>query len=161
MFNYQPQTLCGIKDWSIFVPFSNGLDLYGSFSLDCFNINKILFDKRWSRLNLPFFLDLWSGLFKIRLHRDHMKSVLLKVWIWMVGFQIPTVVWISNGQKEVGLLMVQFFEWDPKTKPFKIRTKGFHFVRNHLKSVQKHPDSESSCYQMVCFLNGWELGLWL
>ena len=36
-----------------------------------------------------------------------------------------------------------------EAKPFEILTNGGHFVKNHLKSTQKHPDFESSGFSLV------------
>ena len=48
------------------------------------------------------------------------------------------LVWISNGQKEVGLQRVWILNgiWNPEAQPFDIWTFGRHFVKNHLKSWQ-------------------------
>ena len=61
------------------------------------------------------------------------------------------LVWISNGQKEVGLQMVQISNgiWNLEAQPFEICTYGRHFVKNHLKSGQKHLDFEWSSLWMV------------
>ena len=50
------------------------------------------------------------------------------------------LVWILNGQKEVGLQMVQILKgiWNPKVQPFEIPTNG-----------RKRPDFEWSGFQMV------------
>ena len=39
--------------------------------------------------------------------------------------------------------------WNQEAQPFEIGTNGSHFVKNHLKSGQKHPDFEWSGFQMV------------
>ena len=54
-----------------------------------------------------------------------------------------------NGPKEVGLANGLDFGWDLEAQPFEIRTNGWHFVKNHLKSGQKRPGSEWSGFQMV------------
>ena len=61
------------------------------------------------------------------------------------------LVWILNGRKEVGLQMVQISNliWNSKAQPFEIRTNGCHFIKNHLKSRQKHIDFEWSSFWMV------------
>ena len=61
------------------------------------------------------------------------------------------LVWILNGQKEVGLQIFWILNgiWDMEAQPFEIWTKGHRFVINHLKSWQKCPDFEWSGYQMV------------
>ena len=47
--------------------------------------------------------------------------------------------------------MVQIFNgiWNLVSQPFEIQTNGHHFVRNHLKSGQKHSDFEWSGFWMV------------
>ena len=44
------------------------------------------------------------------------------------------LVWISNGQKEVGLQMVWISNgiWNPEAQPFEIGANGHHFVNNYL-----------------------------
>ena len=58
---------------------------------------------------------------------------------------------ILNGQKEVGLQIVQILNviWNLEAQPFEIQTNGRHFIKNHLKSGQKSPDFEWSGFQMV------------
>ena len=62
------------------------------------------------------------------------------------------LVWISNGQKEVGLQMVQISNgiWNPETQPFEIRTNGHHLVKKPFEIRTK-----TIGFQMVQFLNGW------
>ena len=45
------------------------------------------------------------------------------------------LVWILNGQEEIGLQMVQILNgiWDPEAQPFEIQTNGCHFVKNHFE----------------------------
>ena len=61
------------------------------------------------------------------------------------------LVWILNGQKEVGLQMVRIWKgiWNPLAQPFEIWTSGRHFVNNHLKYGQKYPNLEWSSFRMV------------
>ena len=61
------------------------------------------------------------------------------------------LVWIFNGQKEVGLKIVWILNGfcTPEAQPFELRTNGHHFVKHHLKSGQKCPDFEWSSFQMV------------
>ena len=61
------------------------------------------------------------------------------------------LVWISNGQKEVGLQMVWISNrnWYPEAQPFEIWINGPLFVKNHLKSGHKRSDFECSSFQMV------------
>ena len=47
------------------------------------------------------------------------------------------MVWILNGILNL------------EAQPFEIQTNGRHFVKNHLKSGQKHPDFEWSGFLMV------------
>ena len=62
-----------------------------------------------------------------------------------------STVGISNGPKEVGLQIVWILNriWNPETQPFKIRTNSGHFVKNHLKSLQKCLDFKWSGFRMV------------
>ena len=50
----------------------------------------------------------------------------------------------TTGPTQVGLQMVWIMNgiWNPEAQPFEIQTDGLHFVINHLKSGQKHPDPE-------------------
>ena len=52
------------------------------------------------------------------------------------------LVRILNGQKEIGLQMVQIKNeiWNLEVQPFEIQTNGCHFVQKHLKPWQKCPD---------------------
>ena len=56
------------------------------------------------------------------------------------------LVWISDGQKEVGLQMVWISNeiWNSWAWPFEIQPNACHFVKNNLKSRQKCPDFEWS-----------------
>ena len=56
-------------------------------------------------------------------------------------------LWSKRGCVAKGL----DFEWDLKSRSTtpEIRTIGCHFVKNHLKSGQKCPDSECSSFRMV------------
>ena len=44
---------------------------------------------------------------------------------------------------------IQTWIWNLEAWPFEIWTNGLHFVRNRLKSGQKHPDFEWSGFQIV------------
>ena len=61
------------------------------------------------------------------------------------------LVWTLNGPKEVGLQMVWISNgiWNPEAWPFENQINGRHFVKNHLKSGQEHPDFEWSSFQTV------------
>ena len=54
-------------------------------------------------------------------------------------------------KKEVGLKMVWVTNgiWNLEAGPFEILTNGCHFVKNNLKSGQKHPDFQRFYFQMV------------
>ena len=70
-------------------------------------------------------------------------------------FKWSSTPYSYHGSSTVGILNPYFewakrgwvanhmdFEWDQKSHPFEIQTNGFNFVKNHLKSEQKCPDSE-------------------
>ena len=71
--------------------------------------------------------------------------------VFQFGFQIPTAVWILNGQKEVGLQIVWILNWiwNLEGQPFEMWTNGCHFVKNHLKSRQKRTDFKWPGFRMV------------
>ena len=56
-------------------------------------------------------------------------------------FQMVGKSWVANGPD---------FEWDLKIgiQPFEMQTNSRHFLKNHLKFGQKHPDCVWSSYQM-------------
>ena len=76
------------------------------------------------------------------------------------------LVWISNGQNEVGLQMVWFANgfWNLEAQPFEIWTNGHHLVKNYL-NPDKWPSFSKKLFEirtktfrflMVRFSNGWD-----
>ena len=65
-------------------------------------------------------------------------------------------VWISNGQKEIGLQMVKKklgYKWSGFQVGSKILTNDLHFVKNYLKHRLKCPDFKWSSFWMVLDLS--------
>ena len=61
------------------------------------------------------------------------------------------LVWISNGQKEVGFQMVRILNgiWNLEAPAFEIQTNGRQFVNKYLKSGQNRSYFELSVFWMV------------
>ena len=97
--------------------------------------------------NMASFYGLYSSLHILHVVQWEPASL----WIQLIYF------WILNGQKEVGLQMVQISKgiWNREAQPFEIWTNGRHFFKKHSKSVQsvqKCTDFGWSGVVWLCFL---------
>ena len=61
------------------------------------------------------------------------------------------LVWILNGQKEVGLQIVRILNGirNPEAQSFEIRTNGCHFEKKPFEIWTKRPDFEWSGFLMA------------
>ena len=84
-----------------------------------------------------------------------LKNKALLLWVTLKvqysGEIKSGLVWISTGQKEVGLQMIRILNgiWNPEVQPFEIRTNLSHFFENHFKSGQLCQDFKWSGFWMV------------
>ena len=103
----------------------------------------------------------WSKYTTLNPEGHKISSLFNEIYIWQILYGKnylfdsanlkSWLVWISDGQKEVGLQMFWTYYgiWDPEAQLFEVQTNRRHFVKNHLKSWQKYPDFEWSGFKMV------------
>ena len=100
----------------------------------------------WSSQKMSDHRPLRNSCFKLSNHCQTCRSeVLVNIFAppyvksFYRGDLKSVLVWILNGQKEVGLQIVPILNgiWNMETQPFEIFIIGHHFVKNHLKSRQK------------------------
>ena len=80
--------------------------------------------------------------FRDELHHQAIAKILVQT-SFKIGDLKYGLIWILNGQKEVGLLIVWILNgiWNPDATSFEIR----YFVKNYLKARQN-----------IQILNGWD-----
>ena len=81
---------------------------------------------------------------------------MITIWnfFWYSGDLKCRIVWILNGQKELGMQIVRVSNgmWNPEAQPFLIQTNDPHFQKTKTFEIQ----TITSGFWLVWFSNSWD-----